>query len=121
VDDEAPIREMLGRLLKTLGFTVITAADGSEALIHFGEHRADLKLIITDVNMPTMDGVALARTVKRLAPTTPIIAMSGLQDENRLATLRELGVIHQLAKPFSLDSLNEALRKVFTGGRVEKR
>ncbi len=121
VDDEAPIRAMLGSLLKVLGFTVITAADGSEALIDFGQHRAELKLIITDINMPVMDGVDLARTVKRLSPTTPIIAMTGLHDENRLSSLRDLGVIQQLAKPFSLSTLNEALRAAFSGGGVERR
>lgn len=114
VDDEVPICEMLLRLLKEMGYTVITAADGIEALIHFGQHRAELKLIITDLSMPAMDGVALARTVKRLSPTTPIIAMTGHTDENRQSTLRELGVI-QLPKPFSLTTLNGALQTVFSG------
>ncbi|PAW88852.1 MAG: hypothetical protein B9S33_04275 [Pedosphaera sp. Tous-C6FEB] len=113
VDDEAPIRNMVERVLQRSGFTVITAANGSDAIVLFGRHRADLKLIITDINMPVMDGVALARSIRQLAPTLPIIAMSGLHDEDRLAALREAGVTQQLAKPFTIATLNNAVARVF--------
>lgn len=110
VDDEVTIRETLATLLNRLGFESIAAADGAEALIQLGQYNEEIKLVITDINMPVMDGVALARILRRMTPDLPIIAMTGLQDEERLAQLREIGGVHLLAKPFSMSSLAEALK-----------
>jgi len=110
VDDERVIRETLGVLLTRLGFESIAAADGAEALIQLGQYNDEIKLVITDINMPVMDGVALSRILRRMTPDLPIIAMTGLQDEDRLGQLRELGGIHQLAKPFGMATLTEAVR-----------
>jgi signal transduction histidine kinase/CheY-like chemotaxis protein len=110
VDDEVTIRETLATLLNRLGFESIAAADGAEALIQLGQYNEEIKLVITDINMPVMDGVALARILRRMTPDLPIIAMTGLQDEERLAQLREIGGVHLLAKPFSMSSLSEALK-----------
>ena len=109
VDDEAIIRETLSTLLTRLGFESIAAADGAEALIQLGQYSEEIKLVITDINMPVMDGVALSRILRRMTPDLPIVAMSGLQDEERLAKLREIGGVHLLAKPFSMASLAEVL------------
>lgn len=110
VDDEVTIRETLATLLNRLGFESIAAADGAEALIQLGQYNEEIKLVITDINMPVMDGVALARILRRMTPDLPLIAMTGLQDEERLAQLREIGGVHLLAKPFSRSSLGEALK-----------
>jgi PAS domain S-box-containing protein len=110
VDDEVVIRETLTTLLTRLGFESIAAADGAEALIQLGHYSDEIKLVITDINMPVMDGVALARILRRMTPELPLIAMTGLQDEERLAQLRELGGVHLLAKPFSMASLTDALK-----------
>lgn len=112
VDDEHAIRETLKRLLERLGYQAVLASDGAEALLQFGERRDEIHAILTDINMPNLDGVSLARSLRRLSPETPIIAMTGLHDENRLTQLRDLGVAQQLSKPFSVASLAEALRRV---------
>jgi len=117
VDDEAPICSMMERVLQRSGFAVLTAANGSDAIVQFGRHHAELKLLITDINMPVMDGVALVRAIRHLAPALPIIAMSGLHDEARLAALSEAGVIRQLAKPFTITTLNNAVAAVFAADR----
>jgi len=61
--------------------------------------------------------VALVRAIRHLAPALPIIAMSGLHDEARLAALSEAGVIRQLAKPFTITTLNNAVAAVFAADR----
>ena len=110
VDDESVIRETLATLLTRLGFESIAAGDGAEALIQIGQYSDDIHFVITDINMPVMDGVALARILRRMNPELPIIAMSGLQDEERLLQLRDVGGVKMLPKPFSMSSLAEVLR-----------
>lgn len=110
VDDEAVIRETLATLLTRLGFESIAAGDGAEALIQVGQYSDDIHFVITDINMPVMDGVALARILRRMNPELPIIAMSGLQDEERLLQLRDVGGVKLLAKPFSMSSLTEVIK-----------
>ncbi len=112
VDDEAVIRETLATLLTRLGFESIAAGDGAEALIQIGQYSDDIHFVITDINMPVMDGVALARILRRMNPELPIIAMSGLQDEERLLKLRDVGGVKLLAKPFSMSSLADVIKHV---------
>ncbi len=111
VDDEAVIRETLATLLTRLGFESIAAGDGAEALIQIGQYSDDIHFVITDINMPVMDGVALARILRRMNPELPIIAMSGLQDEERLLKLRDVGGVKLLPKPFSMSSLADAIQQ----------
>lgn len=110
VDDEEVIRETLASLLARLGFESIAAGDGAEALIQIGQFGDEIKFVITDINMPVMDGVALARILRRMNSQLPIIAMSGLQDEERLSKLREIGGVKLLPKPFSMTSLANVIK-----------
>lgn len=114
VDDETAICEMLKAALERLGFRVITASDGSEALIHIGKHEDKIKFLLTDINMPVVDGLVLARAVRQMVPEARVIAMTGVGDENKATQLRDLGVDGLILKPFNTKKLIQALDGKFT-------
>lgn len=99
-DDDAATRDLLRRALETEGHKVTTASDGSEALDQVG--TAGLALLITDVQMPGMDGVELAKAALAKAPGLRIILMSGFTDQlGRAGSLG--GNVRTLSKPFTLE------------------
>jgi CheY-like chemotaxis protein len=97
-EDEAPLREDLRTCLEGVGFRVITARDGLEAIAVFQRNRGGVSAVITDLAMPRMDGAALIRTLRRLDRQLPIIALGdgGDGDENGVVTL---------PKPWDVDVL----------------
>ncbi len=112
VDDEKGILMIGETLLKRSGYRVLTAANGVDALTVFLQNQAEIKLVITDIMMPTMDGVALVTQLRRLKPDIKCIAASGLmgaQDNLRVEELKTNGVRHFLMKPFTLEALLRAL------------
>jgi PAS domain S-box-containing protein len=77
VDDEVNIRNVTATTLARYGYRVLTARDGTDALALFTPHRQEIRLVITDVNMPRLDGAAIAVVFRRLNPTVKILAASG--------------------------------------------
>ena len=87
VDDEAEVREMLARHFRLLGYGVQQAGNGEEALGVLG--RAKIDVVISDIRMPAMDGVALLREVRRQYPMVRVIMITGYVTlENALACMR---------------------------------
>ena len=115
VDDEAGILAATCRLLERHNYKVISAADGAEALTLFSRHRSEVRLIMTDVMMPVMDGLALTRVVKRIDPDILMLAASGLEHDAKFDELRALGVRFFLTKPFTAEKLLHTLREVLAG------
>ena len=109
VDDERPVCIMLSMMLKASGYEVIQAFNGAEALTAFQQRSEDIELVITDIMMPVMDGVALTRALRDISPETRIIASTGRPDPAIEKELRELGVRALLVKPFKRDTLLEAV------------
>lgn len=100
VDDEQPIRELLGMMLGDAGHRVFEAADATEALSFLrGKQRVDL--ILSDINMPGMDGLELSRRVNVEWPELPVLLISGRP--------RPSGVRAFIAKPFRWDVLARAI------------
>jgi PAS domain S-box-containing protein len=116
VDDEAGIVQVAKSMLVANGYRVIAAKDGVEALDRLAEQGAAIKVVVTDIMMPAMDGLAMTRALHRINPTLPVIASTGLLnppgEEDRAGQLRELGVKHFLRKPFQAEELLAALREV---------
>ena len=108
-DDEASIRRILETRLKMVGYDVITAADGEEALEAFQKHNPDL--IILDVMMPKMDGYGVTREVRRNSDV-PIIILTALGDVSERITGLELGADDYVVKPFSPKELEARVRAV---------
>jgi PAS domain S-box-containing protein len=114
VDDEAPVLKVTRRILEAYGYRVVTAGDGAEALAIFTQHP-DVALVITDVMMPLMDGVATARALLRLDARLKIIATSGVSTPTTESRLAAVGVRHLLPKPFTAELLLRTLRDVLGG------
>ena len=109
VDDDTSFLATLGLMLRLCGFKhIVTAGDGTAALEHLGEWRFDL--IVSDWNMPLMDGVELLRRVRRHPPTarTPFILMTASLTEYAWRGAIEHGATEFLLKPFALDALRSA-------------
>jgi PAS domain S-box-containing protein len=123
VDDEAGTLQIIQSTLEARGYQVITARDGRQAMARFAEHGHAIKVVVTDIMMPVMDGLALIRSLRKLCPALPVVITTGLMDppggESREAQLRGLGVAHFLHKPFQaeelLATLSEALRATAGG------
>ena len=102
VDDEALVRQFVVHLLSRRELIGIEAQDGVDALAQFREHAEEIGLVITDMHMPTMNGLDLIRALKR-EPNPPMIAvMSGRLNETMSAALAVEGVSCVIDKPFRL-------------------
>ncbi len=109
VDDEEYIREVTSATLEKFGYRVITAADGTEGLAAFAEHRNEIGAVIADVSMPYMDGPSMLRGMKRMEPGLRSIVMSGLMNDSQRGDIADLGIPFVLSKPFTAESLLETL------------
>ena len=114
VDDEPNICDASRRALNKQGYEIIVAANGTEAMGLFTQHRDKIKLILTDIMMPHMDGIEMIRQIRKLDPHIKVIAASGMvsasDSHQRLEELAALDVKIFLDKPFSIDQLLEAIR-----------
>ncbi|MBK8479241.1 MAG: response regulator [Opitutaceae bacterium] len=108
-DDERLLRETLRDLLGHLGFEVITAADGAEAVALFHQHRDRLAAVLLDLTMPNIDGVAAFSAIHSLAPGLPVVLMTGYNREEALERFAEHGLAGFLQKPFAAEDLLETL------------
>ncbi len=78
VDDERNIREMTRTMLTRAGYRVLVAADGAEAATVFAQRAAEIRLVITDLHMPNLDGAMLGRALRRINPTARLLVVSGM-------------------------------------------
>jgi nitrogen-specific signal transduction histidine kinase/CheY-like chemotaxis protein len=108
VDDEPQIREMTAAMLSRNGYRVITAGDGTEAVALFAARRNEISMVITDLAIPHMDGIALARVVQYLNPRVKILAMSGMASAGRSGKLEEFNGAF-IYKPFKAQALLEEM------------
>ncbi len=112
VDDSRTMREMVAFSLKSAGYEVLEAEDGRAALAVLGGQPVDV--IITDLNMPHMDGIELIRTLRAQPAhrTTPILMLTTESDGSKKQLGKEAGATGWLVKPFNPDKLVETVRKV---------
>ena len=109
VDDESAVRSTTESVLTRYGYSTMAAADGTEAVSIYAQHGGDIRVVLTDIMMPVVDGVTLCRVLKRMNPEVSVIASTGYADEARAQELRGLNVIEMLSKPFSAGTLLTAL------------
>jgi len=109
VDDEEPVRGFLKRALELDGHAVTTAEDGGEGLERLQDEGGAFDLLLTDIRMPIMDGIALALAAKRDFPDLTILLMTGFADQRERARGLDAIVADVLTKPFSLADLKAAV------------
>jgi len=112
VDDEAAVREMAGVVLQRLNFKPVTATNGADGLQVAMLHQAGLRVIITDLHMPHMDGLAFVRVLRLLLPDVPVVVASGRLEDPQAEEMQALGVTHRLDKPFTERQLAEVLQDI---------
>ncbi|MGA0594796.1 response regulator [Enterovirga sp. CN4-39] len=117
VDDEEPVRGFLKRGLELDGHQVSTAIDGADALERLTEEAGAFDLMLTDIRMPMMDGIALALAAKRDFPDLPILLMTGYADQRERAKNLEVIIEDVLTKPFSLGEARSAVLRVLEARR----
>ncbi|MGY2050111.1 response regulator [Methylobacterium sp. JK268] len=112
VDDEESIRGFLKRGLEMDGHRVVTAIDGSDGLDRLAEAAGAFDLMLTDIRMPLMDGIALALAAKRDYPSLTIMLMTGFADQRERARGLDAIVSDVLTKPFTLADMRASVRRV---------
>ncbi len=116
VDDEEPIRGLLKRGLEMDGHEVATAVDGEDGFDRLRETHGAFDLVLSDIRMPAMDGIALAHAAKGCYPDLVILLMTGFAEQReRAADLRDV-VVDVLTKPFSLAEARAAVTRALPAG-----
>ncbi len=107
VDDEKGIRFLLSEALSHQGFEVSEAKDGQESLEKLAENRFDL--VITDINMPRLDGVSMVKNMHQTGREEKIIIMTGNPSDQRLLDADLPKVVTRLDKPFGIEKFLDAV------------
>lgn len=110
-EDDDTIRGLVVRALGEDGHQIIAAADGAAALEELERHNGDFDLLLTDVKMPAMDGIALAMATGRGHPDVAIMLMTGYADQRERAHGLDALVHDMIAKPFSVEQIKGAVRE----------
>lgn len=118
VDDEENTRIGLSKLLSQEGFEVESAANGSEALDLLGHQK--VSLVISDINMPDMNGLVFLRELSRKFPSTNVIMITAYGGVESYLEAMNLGAYEYLHKPIRLDELRSVMKKIFNGGAAAR-
>ena len=109
-EDEEGLRSLVARALSQDGHAVVTANDGAEALDLLTREQGAFELLLTDIRMPIMDGIALALAAARDHPQVAILLMTGYADQRERASGLDTLIHDVIAKPFSLATIRTAVR-----------
>lgn len=107
VDDDLAVRQANQSLLASHHYTTLLASDGIEAIALYAKHQADIDVVLMDVMMPNMDGIATIRALQKMNPDVKIIAVSGLPANQ--GSVLAAGATAFLAKPYTLEELLKQL------------
>jgi two-component system cell cycle response regulator CpdR len=115
-EDEEGIRSLVARALSQDGHLVTTANDGAEALDLLAREQGAFELLLTDIRMPIMDGIALALAAARDHPNVAILLMTGYADQRERASGLDALIHDVITKPFSLATIRTAVRDAIAAG-----
>ncbi|HXT10803.1 MAG TPA: response regulator [Candidatus Angelobacter sp.] len=121
VDDEEAVLAITKSTLENFGYVPVTASSGPEAVACFADKRDTIKLVITDIAMPFMDGLATTMALRKIKSDIPIIITSGLDREKDEDTSHRVKVAAFLQKPFTAETLLTQVHNVLTaqGGEAK--
>ena len=118
VDDEAAVRNVTRIILERSGFTVLTAADGREAIKLFQKHSGEIACIILDLTMPHMNGEETYRELRRISSDVPVIMASGYNEQEIAKHFIEQDPPEFIGKPFEPNALMAKLRNAVSKTRL---
>jgi CheY-like chemotaxis protein len=116
-EDEDAVRSLVERALTLDGHEVTTAKDGAEALDVLSREGNAFELLLADIRMPVMDGIALALATARDHPAVTILLMTGYADQRERAHGLDALVHDVIAKPFSLSAIQAAVKDALAAVR----
>ncbi|MDE3181511.1 MAG: response regulator, partial [Acidobacteriota bacterium] len=117
VEDEDSVRQVLGKILAGMGYQVITAPKGDEALQICEQHKHAIHLMLTDIAMPRMKGQELAHRVAKIHPETKVLFMTGYAG-NKVGAIDVLETgSYFLSKPFTAEALGQMVRRILSRTR----
>jgi PAS domain S-box-containing protein len=111
VEDKPEVRRMAVRALQEGGFAVVEAGDGVEALALLGDGHSGVDLVLTDLALPNMDGLALARELRQARPKVPVLFMTGYTSDESVRRTAALRGHPLIEKPFTADLLVSRVRE----------
>jgi len=112
IDDERILRQAAESVLRTHGYRVICAADGAEGVSRASAFASELRVVVTDLMMPRLDGFAATAALRQLVPGLPVIAMTGYAGPEMGERIRAAGIDHLIAKPFEPAELLGAIEEL---------
>jgi CheY-like chemotaxis protein len=118
VDDEEGIREILSTALSGMGYEVVTTNSGTQALNLF--LRSSFSLVLTDLEMPGMDGWNLASRIRDRSPDIPVVAMTGQPKEDVMERMKGNSINAAIFKPFRLEQVLEMIEKLLVAEPSQK-
>ena len=118
VEDEANSRKGLTQFLQGLDYDVLTAVNGKEALDLFKKESPDL--VISDIRMPEMDGIALLESIKAEAPSAKVILLTAYGSVEDAVKAMKKGAFYYLTKPVNLEELEFLVKKAFSSHQLEE-
>jgi len=116
-EDEEPLRVLVARALKEDGHDTVATADGAQALDTLQREAGRFDLLLADIKMPVMDGIALALATARDFPALPILLMTGFADQRERASGLEALVSDVISKPFSVAEIKFAVAAALAKGK----
>ena len=108
-DDQPAMRRFMSRVLRSQGYDVITATDGADALALFASEHVDM--VVSDINMPELDGLDLLAGVRRIAPDTPVLLLTGRPSVETAVAAIQKGATSYLPKPFEAVELKREVAR----------
>ena len=110
-EDDDAVRAFVARALEMDGHKLVLAEDGEDGFDRLQEYEGEFDLMLTDIKMPFMDGIELAKTSAKHFPDLKILFMTGFADQRERADGLEDIVIDVVSKPFSLSEIRDAVRR----------
>jgi nitrogen-specific signal transduction histidine kinase len=114
IEDEEQVREMAGIMLSRLGYTVLEAKDGVEAMEIFQQHQDEIRCVLSDLTMPRMDGWETLVALRKLSPDIPVILSSGYDEARVMADEHTERPNAFIGKPYQLKGLSDTIRRVLS-------
>jgi len=112
IEDEEDLRELLTSMLHDYGYSILVARDGMEALERYRRHRQDIQLIITDMDLPKLNGAAVSQAILNDNPGARIVMISGFLESALKESILASGVREFVAKPYTMAQMLQIIRKV---------
>ncbi|MDD3050947.1 MAG: PAS domain S-box protein [Candidatus Cloacimonetes bacterium] len=114
IDDEDIIRSMISKMIKTLGYSVLTAENGKLGIDIYEKNQSDINAVVLDIKMPVMGGKDTLIALKKIQPGVKVVISSGYGQNEEAQELLDMGAKRLIAKPFDIATLSDALNQALT-------